>query len=133
MGPQVVLTTVSFQWQDFHQREAHSYGKWWCKKIIFPTPISAANSTPSHLLLQYPISCKLSRKMRLPRASETKSAANPDPLHSKKQLLTAMNKIDNGRYAKQMYDHSVCINEVPKLGINSSFSVPVDQHGVGEA
>lgn len=43
-----------------------------------------------------------------------------------------MNKISDGRYAEQVYNHSISINEVSKLGINSSFSVPVDQHSMGE-
>lgn len=43
-----------------------------------------------------------------------------------------MNKISDGRYAEQVYNHSISINEVSKLRINSSFSVPVDQHCMGE-
>lgn len=54
------------------------------------------------------------------------------PKHILKYLLTTMNKISDGRYAEQVYNHSVSINEVSKLWIDSSLSVPVDQHSMGE-
>lgn len=67
------------------------------------------------------------------KPSKIFNKASCSPENIPKHLLTTMNKICDGGYTEQVYNHSVSINEVSKLWINSSFSVPMDQHRMGEA